>query len=174
MNVSVRPATVSFEAKRQFYAGVKTEMEHNLQLKTELCEAAEALSGSEEWKKATDELIALQARWKQVGAVSRRHSDAVWKRFRAACDRFFERKSTHFAGVDSEHEENLRRKLALLDEMAAADCVREATRSSRISSAAGARSASCPSSRRRRSRSATRRLSMHSLPPCAERSATAR
>ena len=110
-----------FEAKRQFYAGVKTEMEHNLQLKTELCEAAEALSGSEEWKKATDELIALQARWKQVGAVSRRHSDAVWKRFRAACDRFFERKSAHFAGVDSEHEENLRRKLALLDEMAAAD-----------------------------------------------------
>ena len=76
---------------------------------------------SEEWKKATDELIALQARWKQIGAVSRRHSDAVWKRFRAACDKFFERKSAHFAGVDGEHEENLRRKLALLDEMAAAD-----------------------------------------------------
>lgn len=60
-----------FEAKRQFYAGVKAEMEHNLQLKLELCEAAESLSGSEEWKKATDELIALQARWKQVGAVAR-------------------------------------------------------------------------------------------------------
>ncbi len=110
-----------FEAKRQFYAGLKAEMDHNLQLKNEICEAAESLSGSEEWKKTTDELIALQARWKQIGAVSRRHSEAVWKRFRAACDRFFERKSTHFAGVDSEHEENLRRKLALLDEMAAAD-----------------------------------------------------
>ena len=110
-----------FEAKRQFYAGVKAEMEHNLQLKLELCEAAESLSGSEEWKKATDELIALQARWKQVGAVARRHSDAVWKRFRAACDKFFERKSAHFASVDGEHEENLRRKLALLDEMEAAD-----------------------------------------------------
>ena len=110
-----------FEAKRQFYAGVKAEMEHNLQLKLELCEAAESLSGSEEWKKATDELIALQARWKQIGAVARRHSDAVWKRFRAACDKFFERKSTHFASVDGEHEENLRRKLALLDEMEAAD-----------------------------------------------------
>lgn len=60
-----------FEAKRQFYAGVKAEMEHNLQLKLELCEAAESLSGSEEWKKATDELIALQARWKQIGAVAR-------------------------------------------------------------------------------------------------------
>lgn len=110
-----------FEAKRQFYAGLKAEMEHNLQLKNEICAAAESLSGSEDWKKTTDELIALQARWKQIGAVSRRHSEAVWKRFRAACDKFFERKSAHFASVDSEYEENLRRKQALLDEMAAAD-----------------------------------------------------
>ena len=110
-----------FEAKRQFYAGMKTEMEHNLQLKIEICEAAESLMNSEEWKKATDELIALQARWKEIGAVSRRHSDAIWKRFRAACDKFFERKASHFASVDGEHEENLRQKLVLLDEMAAAD-----------------------------------------------------
>ena len=110
-----------FEAKRQFYAGLKAEMEHNLQLKTEICEAAESLMNSEEWKKATDELIALQARWKQIGAVSRRHSDAVWKRFRAACDKFFERKASHFASVDGEHEENLQKKLALLAEMAGAD-----------------------------------------------------
>ena len=110
-----------FEAKRQFYAGLKAEMEHNLQLKNEICAAAESLAGSEEWKKTTDELIALQARWKQIGAVSRRHSEAVWKRFRAACDKFFERKAAHFASVDSEYEENLRRKQALLDEMAAAD-----------------------------------------------------
>lgn len=109
-----------FEAKRRFYAGLKSEMEHNLALKIELCEAAEALAGSEEWKKTTDELIALQARWKQVGLVSRRHSDAVWKRFRAACDRFFERKSAHFSSVDDEHGRNLALKRALLDEMAAA------------------------------------------------------
>ncbi len=110
-----------FEAKRKYYVDVKAEMEHNLQLKNEICEAAEALSTSEEWKKATDEIIALQARWKEIGAVSRRYSDAVWKRFRSACDKFFERKSAHFSSVDSEHEENLKRKLALLDEMAAAD-----------------------------------------------------
>ena len=55
-----------FEAKRTYYAGLKGEMEHNLQLKTELCEAAEALRDSEEWKKTTDELIALQAKWKQT------------------------------------------------------------------------------------------------------------
>ena len=110
-----------FEAKRQFYSGVKAEMEHNLQLKTEICEAAESLMNSEEWKKATDELIALQARWKEIGAVARRHSDAIWRRFRAACDKFFERKGAHFASVDGEHEENLKKKLALLEEMAAAD-----------------------------------------------------
>lgn len=110
-----------FEAKRQFYAGVKAEMEHNLQLKTEICEAAESLVNSEEWKKTTDELIALQNRWKEIGAVSRRHSDAIWKRFRAACDKFFERKGSHFASVDGEHDENLQKKLALLAEMEAAD-----------------------------------------------------
>lgn len=113
-----------FEAKRRYYAGVKGEMEQNLQLKNELCEAAEALKDSEEWKRTTDELIALQARWKEIGAVSRRYSDQVWKRFRAACDAFFERKAAHFASVDGEHENNLQQKLALLDEMEAAD-VRE-------------------------------------------------
>ena len=110
-----------FEAKRRFYADVKTEMEHNLQLKNELCEAAEALQMSEEWKKTTGELIALQARWKEIGAVSRRYSDQVWKRFRAACDKFFERKAAHFSDVDGQYEQNLVRKQALLDEMAAAD-----------------------------------------------------
>ncbi len=110
-----------FEGKRMFYAEVKAEMDHNLRLKNELCEAAESLSESEDWKATTEELIALQARWKEIGAVSHRHSDAVWKRFRAACDKFFERKAAHFSGVDSEQEENLRKKLALLDEMEAVD-----------------------------------------------------
>ena len=110
-----------FELKREFYAGQKSEWEHNLAVKQELCEAAEALSLSEEWKEATDELIALQARWKQVGPVARRHSDAIWKRFRAACDKFFERKAAHFASQDSQHEENLKLKQALLAEMREAD-----------------------------------------------------
>ena len=106
-----------FEHKREFYAGVKSEMEHNLAVKLELCAEAETLSTSEDWKHATDELIALQARWKQAGPVSRRHSDTIWKRFRAACDKFFERKAEHFSSVDSVHEENLKLKLALIEEM---------------------------------------------------------
>ena len=110
-----------FELKRGYYADVKSDMEQNLQLKVELCEQAEALQMSEDWKKTTEELIALQARWKEVGAVSRRHSDQVWKRFRSACDKFFERKAAHFSSVDDEHAANLEKKLALLEEMAAAD-----------------------------------------------------
>lgn len=110
-----------FEQKREFYLQLKAEMDHNLQLKTEICEAAESLQESEQWKKATDELIALQKRWKEIGPVARRHSDAIWKRFRSACDRFFERKGAHFSGVDAQHEENLQAKLALLAEMEAAN-----------------------------------------------------
>ena len=108
-----------FEVKRSFYDGIKTEMEHNLALKIEICEAAEAIQDSEQWKKTSDELIALQKRWKEVGPVSRRHSDLVWKRFRAACDHFFARKSEHFSSVDAEYADNLAKKNALLEEIEA-------------------------------------------------------
>ena len=110
-----------FENKRVFYQNVKSEMDQNMLLKNEICEAAESIMDSEDWKKTTDELIALQKRWKEVGPVSRRNSDAVWKRFRAACDHFFERKSQHFSTKDNEYEENLNRKRALLAEIAEAD-----------------------------------------------------
>lgn len=108
-----------FENKRGFYLRVKSEMDNNLQLKTDLCIQAEALQESDDWKKTTDEFIALQRRWKETGPVPRKQSEAVWKRFRAACDRFFDRKSEHFAGLDSQYEENLAAKRALLEEIRA-------------------------------------------------------
>lgn len=110
-----------FELKREFYEQLKAEMDNNLQLKTEICEQAESMQESEQWKKTTDELIALQKRWREIGPVPRRYSDAIWKRFRAACDKFFERKSAHFSSIDAQYEENLQAKLALLAEMEAAD-----------------------------------------------------
>ncbi len=110
-----------FERKRAFYSEVRDDMEGNLRLKEEICEAAEALQESEAWKEATEAILALQEKWKGIGAVSRRQSDAVWKRFRAACDRFFERKSAHFSTIENEYSENLRRKTELLAEMAVAD-----------------------------------------------------
>ena len=110
-----------FERKRAYYADVKDGMEEALRLKESLCEQAEALQESEEWNKATEQLLALQKQWKEAGQVSRRHADAVWKRFRKACDRFFERKSAHFASVDKQYTENLEAKRAIIAEMAAAD-----------------------------------------------------
>ena len=112
-----------FEAKREYYSNAKSEMDHNLELKNELCEAAESLQNSEDWKATTEELIALQTKWKSIGSVPRRYSDQIWKRFRAACDAFFERKSSHFAGRDNEQESNLETKRALLVEMKQADIV---------------------------------------------------
>ncbi len=110
-----------FEAKREYYSSAKSEMDHNLELKTELCEAAESLQTSEDWKSATDSILELQAKWKSIGAVPRRYSDQIWKRFRAACDTFFTRKSEHFAGRDNEQDSNLAAKKALLEEMRAAN-----------------------------------------------------
>ncbi|MBP3682883.1 MAG: DUF349 domain-containing protein [Rikenellaceae bacterium] len=110
-----------FAMKRDYYAQIKAEMDHNLQLKNEICEAAESIKDSEDWKKTADELIALQKRWKEIGTVSRRHSDAVWKRFRAACDYFFERKAAHFSSIDNEQERNLQAKRELLEQMKTCD-----------------------------------------------------
>ncbi len=110
-----------FALKRDYYAQLKAEMDHNLHLKNEICEAAESIKDSEDWKKTADELIALQKRWRDIGTVSRRHSDAVWKRFRAACDYFFERKAAHFSSVDNEQERNLQAKRELLEQMKACD-----------------------------------------------------
>ncbi len=114
-----------FETKREFYVSQKGEMEQNLALKTQICERAEALSVSEDWKVATDQIIALQAEWKGIGAVSQRYSDQIWKRFRAACDSFFEKKSAHFSSQDNEQETNLKAKESLLAEMSACDIVAE-------------------------------------------------
>ena len=106
-----------FERKHAFYAEVKDGMEQNIALKIALCEAAEAIQDSEDWKEATERLLELQAQWKKIGAVSRRHSESVWLRFRAACDHFFERKSAHFAGVEDQYSQNLAKKQALLEQM---------------------------------------------------------
>ena len=106
-----------FEAKRVYYSNFKDVMSQNLQKKESLCEQAEAISKSEEWKDATDKLIALQNEWKEVGPVPRKYSDAVWKRFRAACDLFFENKAQHFGKAQSKFEDNLAAKQALIDEV---------------------------------------------------------
>lgn len=106
-----------YNSKREYYANFKNVMQNNLKRKEQLCEQAEALMNSEDWKKATDQLINLQKLWKEVGPVARKQSDIVWKRFRAACDYFFERKSAHFGKVDEGYGNNLKAKQDLIAEI---------------------------------------------------------
>ena len=79
-----------FARKKEFYAGFKESINENLARKLAICEQAEALKDSTDWKATADTLIDLQKQWKEIGAVPRQKSDALWKRFRAACDSFFE------------------------------------------------------------------------------------
>jgi hypothetical protein len=106
-----------FDRKREFYNQNKEEQSSNLQLKTDLCIQAESLKDSIDWKKTADEFIAIQKAWKEIGPVPRKYSDAIWKRFRAACDYFFENKAKHFSSIDTEQLENLRLKKELLEEV---------------------------------------------------------
>jgi hypothetical protein len=106
-----------FDRKREFYNQNKEDQTNNLQLKTDLCVQAEALKDSTDWKKTADEFINIQKAWKEIGPVPRKYSDVIWKRFRAACDHFFENKSKHFSSIDGEQADNLKRKKALLEEV---------------------------------------------------------
>lgn len=110
-----------FARKRDFFAQNKEEQSNNLQLKTDLCMQAESLKDSTEWKTTTEDLIQLQKKWKEIGPVPRKYSDIIWKRFRAACDHFFKRKSEHYNSVDSQYEDNLKLKRQLIDEINAFD-----------------------------------------------------
>lgn len=99
-----------FAKKAEFYKRTKEQFVVNLQKKIELCEKAEALKESTEWRKTTDALVALQKEWKTIGPVAKRHSEEVWKRFIAACDHFFEQKKKQFQDVHSVERENLKAK----------------------------------------------------------------
>ena len=108
-----------FAKKKAFFAGLKDRQTENLERKTQLCIEAEGLMESTDWKSATEQMKKLQEEWKTIGPVPKRHADKVWKRFRAACDTFFNRKNEHFSGRRTEEEANLAAKKALLEEIKA-------------------------------------------------------
>ncbi len=108
-----------YDAKREYYSNFKNVMEENLAKKIALCEQAEALMNSEEWRKTTDQFINIQKQWKEIGPVARKQSEIVWKRFRAACDHFFDNKSKQLGQLAENYEENLAAKLALIEEVKA-------------------------------------------------------
>ncbi len=106
-----------FEKKRGFYADNKEIQLNNLQRKTELCILAETLQESTDWKATSDALIKLQKEWKEIGPVPRKQSERCWKRFRKACDHFFNSKTEFFAALDTSYEDNLKAKLAIIEEL---------------------------------------------------------
>ncbi len=85
----------------------------NLEKKLDLCSQAEALADSTDWKLTAEALKGLQAQWKALGAVPKEQAEAVWTRFRSACNRFFERRKEHFATREKEAREAVRRKTEL-------------------------------------------------------------
>lgn len=106
-----------FANKLSYYKNIRETMSANLAKKLELCEKAEALKDSTDWKATTDALVALQKEWKTVGPVNKRQSDQVWKRFITACDYFFEQRKQKSVNVHAVEHENLKAKKAIIAQL---------------------------------------------------------
>lgn len=106
-----------FNKKAEFFKTVKENMNENLEKKRALCEKAEALKDSTDWKATADTLVKLQKEWKTIGPVAKKHSDVIWKRFITACDYFFEQKNQAGASQRSEEQANLEKKRAIIAQL---------------------------------------------------------
>lgn len=106
-----------FNAKKEYFGKLKEQQLENYNLKLDLCAQAESMQDSSEWRNTTNALIKLQEDWKKIGPVPRKHSDKIWKRFRAACDKFFKRKSEFFSNIRENESENLEKKRALIKQI---------------------------------------------------------
>ena len=103
-----------FAKKAEFYKNMKEELSSNLAKKIDLCERAEALMDSTDWKEATDKFVEMQKEWKTIGPVVKKYSDNVWKRFIAACDHFFEEKKKQNVNVHAVEHDNLKAKKEII------------------------------------------------------------
>ncbi|WP_423773126.1 DUF349 domain-containing protein [Barnesiella viscericola] len=110
-----------FARKAEYFKAVKERMAANLEKKKALCEKAEALKDSTDWKATTDIYVALQKEWKTIGPVAKKHSDAIWKRFVSACDYFFAQKNSQLASTRQVEQENLEKKREIIARLKAID-----------------------------------------------------
>ena len=107
-----------FERKKESMQKIKDEQLDNYNRKVNLCIEAEAISQRRDWKKATEELLNLQKEWKSIGFVAKKQSDAVWKRFRKACDDFFAAKKEYFSNIEANEQDNMAKKEELIRKVA--------------------------------------------------------
>lgn len=108
-----------FAAKGEFFKTMKNNLAENLAAKTKLCELAEALAASTEWRKTSDELVELQKKWRSIGAVPKKHSDQIWQRFMTACNTFFDNKKHATTDVRRTEQANLKVKKSIVAELTA-------------------------------------------------------
>jgi uncharacterized protein YdhG (YjbR/CyaY superfamily) len=106
-----------FQLKSEYMKASKAELEENFEKKKMLCEKAESLQNSTDWKATTDILIEIQKEWKTIGPVAKKYSDILWKRFVTACDHFFEEKAKTFSSKKMEEIDNLNLKQELIDKI---------------------------------------------------------
>lgn len=110
-----------FKRKGEFFKSLKEGMNENLEKKKALCEKAEELKESTDWKATADALTKLQKEWKAIGPVSKKYSDAIWQRFITACDYFFEQKNKATSSQHSVEAENMEKKKAIISQLTAID-----------------------------------------------------
>ena len=103
-----------FAKKAEFFKSMKEELSANLAKKTELCERAEALMDSTDWKEASEKFVEMQKEWKTIGPVVKKYSDTVWKRFIAACDHFFDQKKKQNVNIHAVEHDNLKAKKEII------------------------------------------------------------
>ena len=108
-----------FTEKAQYFQTVRNSLNDNYEAKLALVEKAESLKDSTAWKETTDILVELQKKWREIGTVPKKYSDQIWQRFNAACDAFFEAKKAAGADSRSEQQENLKKKKAIIERLAA-------------------------------------------------------
>lgn len=108
---------IFFEKKNQFQKSIRDELDENLRKKTALCEQAEALKDSKDWRKTTQEMIRIQKEWKEIGPVPRKFVDSLWQRFISACDYFFEQKKLSSSSHLAEEQNNLEAKKAIIEKI---------------------------------------------------------
>ena len=106
-----------FKGKNAYYQSIRGELDENLKKKIELCERAEEMKESQDWKNTTSDMIAIQREWKEIGMVPRKNSSSIWKRFISACDYFFEQKKLHTKSIRQEEAENLELKREITDKI---------------------------------------------------------
>ena len=110
-----------FKKKGEFFKTLKEGMNENLEKKKALCEKAESLKESTDWKATADTLTKLQKKWKTIGPVPKKHSDTIWKRFISACDYFFEQKNKATSSQRSVELENMEKKKEIITRLSAID-----------------------------------------------------